>query len=77
MALNQGTIEAQIEALLTSTAGMELTEAKAEFKKQLTQIIISAIQSATITIPAQAIQVQGSASAQANLAPIPLNNVIT
>lgn len=77
MALAKPTIETQIETLLTAVAGMELAQARVEFRKQLAQIIIDAIKSATITVKPGVIQVQGSPSAQANTAPIVISDSIT
>lgn len=77
MALVSATIEQQIDQLLTSTAGMELEQAKVQFRKQLTQIIIDAIKSATITVQPGVIQVAGSPSAQSNVAPIVISNSIS
>ncbi len=63
MPLAPQTIEAQIGALLDSTANLELATAKSEFKSQLTQIIVAAIESATVTIPIGAVIVLTSGSA--------------
>lgn len=69
MALIPQTIEEQIGALLDSTAQLELEESKTQFKNGLAQIIIAAIQSATVTIPPGAIITTGSAVTQTNPAP--------
>lgn len=66
MALVPNTIEIQIEALLTTTAELPPDQAKSSFKTQLAAIIVSAIQSATVTIPPGAVLVAtaGSPTAQ-------------
>jgi len=48
MALNQAAIEQQIGQLIDSTTDIALEQAKLEFKRQLAQIIVTAIQSATV-----------------------------
>lgn len=75
--LNSELIGSQVEDLLNSTAGLELEAAKLEFKKQLTELIINAIKSATITIQPGIITVQGSPSAQSNISTIVIDSSIT
>ena len=77
MALVQKTIEDRIEALLTSTADMKLEDARTQFKVQLTQIIMDAIKSATVTVKPGVIQVTGSSGPASNAAPIAITESIT
>jgi hypothetical protein len=77
MALNKTIISKEIGDLVTETEKLELEEAKKRFNNGLAEIIIKAIQSADITIISGLIQVQGSPTAQANVAPIKITKGIS
>lgn len=69
MSLSKEAIENSIGQLLDST-NTELEQSKTSFKSGLADIIIAAIQSATLTIPGGAIVTVGSAATQQNASPV-------
>jgi hypothetical protein len=77
MALVQETIQLEIEAMLIATGKLSLEQSKKKFAEDLAGLIIAAIKSATITVQPGIITVTGSPSAQANAAPILIENSIT
>lgn len=77
MPLSISTIEASIQALLESTENLQLEQAQARFKRDLTIIIVNAIKSATITIPPAAIVTTGSAATQTNASPVVVQGGLT
>lgn len=77
--LNPVTISNAIDKLLTDTSNPDISveQAKAQFKQQLTQIIVDAIKSATVTIQPGLIITVGSPTTQSNPSPVIIQNGIT
>lgn len=77
--LNPVTISNAIDKLITDTSNPDISvaQAKAEFVQQLSQAMIDAIKSITITILPGTIIVAGSPTTQTNPAPIIIQNGVT
>lgn len=77
--LEPGLISKPLKKFIEKMNKQKQTDANksiADFSQEMETIIFKAIKKATITLPPGSIQVVGSPSAQANAAPITLNNTI-
>lgn len=77
--LIEGALAKDLKKFITDANKMEQKDAEKaidDYCKNAENAFYKAIRSIQIIIPTSAIQVQGSAAAQTNIAPIVLNNVV-
>lgn len=77
--LVKGQFAKELKSFITSVNKLkqeDQNKAIESFANRLEELIDERIKSITLTIPTGFIQVQGSPSAQTNIAPIVLNNVV-
>jgi len=77
MAIQRGVIKAQIASMIERNKANNAEDGEEFFAEELTNIVVDAILSITITIPPSAIVTVGSPSTQSNVAPVVLTNTVT